>query len=115
MLEEDRDNKTNPESAGLPSPTVERNLLLDVVRNPFHVPRILSATILSYPCPVIIEIHSFSKNNFWSCRMVLLAIPVNVAAIGMTCVIGLIVLAYYSSIKCDPLANKDIANPNMAR
>lgn len=47
--------------------------------------------------------------------MVLLAIPVNVAAIGMTCVIGLIVLAYYSSIKCDPLANKDISNPNMVR
>ena len=33
----------------------------------------------------------------------------------MSCIIGLIVLAYYSSIKCDPLANKDIANPNMVR
>src|SRR6218665_437937 len=30
-------------------------------------------------------------------------------------IIGLIVLAYYSSIKCDPLANKDIANTNQVR
>ncbi len=30
-------------------------------------------------------------------------------------VIALIVLAYYSSIRCDPLANKDIANTNMVR
>ena len=34
---------------------------------------------------------------------------------AMTAIIGLIIVAYYSSIKCDPLANKDIANPNMVR
>ena len=49
------------------------------------------------------------------CRTVLLNIPPAMMMFAMDGIIGLIVLAYYSSIKCDPLANKDIANPNMVR
>jgi len=45
--------------------------------------------------------------------MVLLNIPPTIIMFAMTAIIGLIIVAYYSSIKCDPLANKDIANPNM--
>ena len=48
-------------------------------------------------------------------RSILLIIPPIVIMDVMAGVIALIVLAYYSSIKCDPLANKDIANPNMVR
>jgi len=43
---------------------------------------------------------------------ILLNIPPLIVTYVMAGVIGLIVLAYYSSIKCDPLANKDITNPN---
>jgi len=50
-----------------------------------------------------------------SCRTILLNVPPVIAMSVMSCIIGLIVLAYYSSIKCDPLANKDISNPNMVR
>jgi len=45
-------------------------------------------------------------------RLVLLNIPPLIITLAMADIIGLIVLAYYSYIKCDPLVNKDIANPN---
>ena len=48
-------------------------------------------------------------------RTVLLVIPSFVIMDVIAGFIALIVLAYYSSIKCDPLANGDISNLNMVR
>jgi len=49
------------------------------------------------------------------CRTMLILIPPLVVMDIVAGIIGLIVFAYYANIKCDPLVNKDIANPNMVR
>jgi len=48
-------------------------------------------------------------------KTVLLNIPPLIITHVIVGILGLVVFAYYSTIKCDPLANKDIANANMVR
>jgi len=45
----------------------------------------------------------------------LIIIPPAIIMDALAGIIGLIVLAYYSSIKCDPLANGEITNLNQVR
>src|SRR6218665_2088553 len=56
-----------------------------------------------------------SGNADLFCRIVLFNIPPIIIMTAMSGTIALTVLAYFSSIKCDPLANKDIADSNMVR
>jgi len=62
---------------------------------------------------LLFEVVNFELIFFF--RTILLIIPPVVIMDAMAGVIALIVLGYYSSIKCDPLVNKDIANTNMVR
>src|SRR6218665_2662114 len=59
--------------------------------------------------------HSFCTDFVSSFRTILLIIPPVVIMDAMAGVIALIVLAYYSRIKCDPMVNGDISNLNMVR
>ena len=45
-------------------------------------------------------------------RTILLNIPGLIALMTLACMTGLVVVAFYSYIACDPLANKEILNSN---
>lgn len=45
-------------------------------------------------------------------RIVLLNLPPMLIMHALSCFMGLILLAYYSTAKCDPLENKNVGNSN---
>jgi len=61
--------------------------------------------VLDINCSVV-----FCKYNFF--RIILLNLPAAVFFIFLTCMAGLTVFAYFAKSGCDPLANRDIYNPN---
>ena len=44
--------------------------------------------------------------------MMWLNIPALLVIINVVCMLGIVVFAYYYEIGCDPLASKQISNPN---
>lgn len=53
-----------------------------------------------------------SCETFLFCRTILLTIPGVFLLVLLAAFTGLTVVAYYSQIQCDPLANKEIHNEN---
>jgi len=60
---------------------------------------------------LILIVLLFSVNIIFF-RIILLNLPAAVFFIFLTCMAGLTVFAYFAKSGCDPLANRDIYNPN---